>query len=51
MKTYKIHLIRHGLSEGTEEGLYIGHTDVSLTLAGKKQLQDMLGLFVKGIGQ
>ena len=42
MKTFKIHLIRHGLSEGTEEGLYIGHTDVSLTLAGKKQLQDML---------
>lgn len=42
MKTYKIHLIRHGLSEGSEEGLYIGHTDVSLTLNGKKQLTDMI---------
>ena len=42
MKTYKIHLIRHGLSEGSEEGQYIGHTDVPLTEYGKKQLRDMM---------
>ena len=41
MKTYKIHLIRHGIAEGSEEGQYIGHTDVSLTAYGKKQLRDM----------
>lgn len=41
MKTFKIHLIRHGLSEGSEEGQYIGHTDVPLTEYGKMQLRDM----------
>lgn len=41
MKTYKIHLIRHGLSEGSAEGQYIGHTDVPLTEDGKRQLADM----------
>lgn len=42
MKTFKIHLIRHALSEGSNEGQYIGHTDVSLTEEGKKQLRDMM---------
>lgn len=42
MKTYKIHLIRHGLAEGSEDGKYIGQTDVPLTIDGKKQLKDML---------
>jgi len=42
MKTFKIHLIRQGISEGSEEGLYIGHTDVPLTNMGKKQLKDMM---------
>lgn len=41
MKTLKIHLIRHGLSEGSAEGQYIGHTDVSLTEEGAKQLERM----------
>lgn len=41
MKTYKIHLIRHGLSEGSAEGQYIGHTDVPLTTQGIKQLRQM----------
>ena len=41
MKTFKIHLIRHGLSEGCVEGKYIGQTDVMLTEDGKKQLFDM----------
>lgn len=42
MKTFKIHLIRHAISEGSEEGLYIGHTDAPLTPMGKKQLKDMM---------
>lgn len=41
MKTYKIHLIRHGLSEGSAQGQYIGHTDVSLTEEGRYQLKTM----------
>ena len=41
MKTYKIHLIRHGISEGSTEGQYIGHTDVDLTEEGKRQLEVM----------
>ena len=41
MKTYKIHLIRHGLSEGSVEGQYIGHTDVDLTEEGERQLRQM----------
>lgn len=41
MKTYKIHLIRHGISEGSTEGQYIGHTDVSLTEEGRYQLTAM----------
>ena len=41
MKTFKIHLIRHGLSEGSAEGQYIGHTDVALTEEGRRQLAEM----------
>ncbi len=41
MKTYKIHLIRHGLAEGAVQGQYIGHTDVPLTPQGEKQLRQM----------
>ena len=41
MRTFKIHLIRHGLPEGSELGQYIGHTDVPLSADGKKQLKDM----------
>ena len=41
MKTFKIHLIRHGIAEGNTEGRYIGHTDVSLTEDGEYQLRSM----------
>lgn len=41
MRTFKIHLIRHGLSEGSTEGKYIGHTDVKLTDDGVYQLKQM----------
>ena len=41
MRTFKIHLIRHGLPEGSELGQYVGHTDVPLSAEGKKQLRDM----------
>ena len=41
MKTYRIHFIRHGLTQGAEEGRYIGHTDADLSRDGILQLEDM----------
>lgn len=41
MKTYRIHFIRNGLTEGSEEGRYIGHTDAELSREGILQLEDM----------
>lgn len=34
LKTYQIHLIRHGLTEGNREGRYIGSTDLPLSPEG-----------------
>ncbi|NLL62924.1 MAG: histidine phosphatase family protein [Ruminococcaceae bacterium] len=46
MKTYKIHLIRHGLTEGNLEGKYIGHKDIPLCEQGifelKRMKEDMI---------
>lgn len=41
MKTYKIHLIRHGLTDANERGLYIGRTDLPLSPAGLNRLLEM----------
>lgn len=41
MKTYKIYLIRNGLTQGSLEGRYIGHTDESLCESGRKQVVDL----------
>lgn len=39
MKTYKIHLIRHGLTDGNLNGQYIGsRTDLPLSASGVKEL-------------
>ncbi len=38
MKSYKIHLIRHGHTAANEQGLYIGKTDLLLSAAGLKDL-------------
>lgn len=38
MKTYKIHLIRHGVTAANETGAYIGRTDLPLSQAGRKEL-------------
>lgn len=41
MKSYKIHLIRHGMTEANERGLYIGkRTDLPLSAAGLRDLLD-----------
>ncbi len=39
MRTYKIHLIRHGLTDGNLKGQYIGRTDLPVTPEGVKELQ------------
>ena len=39
MKTFKIHLIRHGLTEGNLKQQYIGSTDLPLAAAGVAELQ------------
>lgn len=41
MKTHRIHLIRHGMTNENLEGKYIGHTDVPLSEAGREQLKNM----------
>lgn len=42
MKTYKIHLIRHGLTDANLEGRYIGRrTDIPLCPQGVKELKSM----------
>ncbi len=38
MKSYKIHLIRHGLTEANEQGMYIGKTDLPLSAVGLRDL-------------
>ena len=46
MKTYKIHLIRHGMTRANDEGLYIGQTDLPLSPDGFSQLLRMQESFV-----
>lgn len=41
MKSYYIYLIRHGMTDEGNAGMYIGHTDVPLSEAGEKQLRTM----------
>lgn len=39
MRTYKLHIIRHGLTEANTDGRYIGSTDVPLSAVGVDWLQ------------
>lgn len=41
MKTYRIHLIRHGVTKDNIEGVYCGITDTPLCEDGKEQLMQM----------
>lgn len=38
MRTYHLHLIRHGLTDGNLKGLYIGRTDLPLCQEGREQI-------------
>lgn len=41
MKSYKVHLIRHGLTEGNLKGQYIGATNLPVTTNGIKELDHL----------
>ena len=41
MKTYQLHILRHGLTQGNLDGLYIGHTDVPLCSDAISQIEAM----------
>ena len=41
MRTYKLHLIRHGMTEGNENGQYIGRTDLKITTNGIIELENL----------
>ena len=42
MKYYKLHLIRHGLTQGNLDGLYIGSgSDLPLCAEGRAQLKTL----------
>ena len=42
MKTFKLHLIRHGMTAGNLQGLYIGSgTDIPLCEEGRAQLKEL----------
>lgn len=42
MRTYKIYLIRHGLTQGNMEGRYIGRTDLPLCSDGIKEIKSLI---------
>ena len=39
MKSYRIHLIRHGQTEGNARGQYIGRTDLPLSEEGRREVE------------
>ena len=41
MKTYRIHLIRHGEIEGNTAGKYVGRTDLPLTEQGREEIRKL----------
>ncbi len=41
MKSYQIHLIRHGITDANKNGCYIGSTDLPLSDLGKSQLLEI----------
>lgn len=45
MVTYKLHLIRHGMTEGNRDGRYVGWTDLPLCAEGRAELEELRGRF------
>ena len=42
MVTYKIHLIRHGMTEGNKEGRYVGRCDLPLCDEGIAEIRSLI---------
>lgn len=42
MRNFRIHLIRHGMTQGNLEGRYIGRTDLPLCPQGEEQLRQLV---------
>jgi len=45
MKTYTLHLICNGLTQGNLDGVYVGHSDNALCPRGVKDLEDILEVY------
>ena len=41
MKTFKLYMLRHGLTDANKEGLYLGHSDVPLSDEGREKLKKL----------
>ena len=41
MKAYHVYLLRHGITQGNEEGRYVGRVDLPVSAEGKRQLEEM----------
>ncbi len=41
MRTYKLHLIRHGMTDGNVEGQYVGRTDLKITTNGIIEIKEL----------
>ena len=41
MRTYRIYLLRHGLTDANVQGRYVGVTDIPLCEEGKQNLKNM----------
>ena len=47
MRSYKLHLIRHGATDANKEGRYIGgKTDLPLSQEGKREIKNLYEDFV-----
>lgn len=45
MNKVNLYLIRHGKTEGNEKRLYCGHTDLSLSNTGRRELESLKGIY------
>ena len=41
MVTYKLHFIRHGMTEGNRVGRYVGRMDLPICAQGREELEDL----------
>lgn len=41
MVTYKLHLIRHGMTAGNRDGRYVGRTDLPICIEGRQELETL----------